>query len=807
MKQEIDNKRTPRLYYDEHKNKFYFIIKNEKVYIPLHNTKQEGTNNFKQIGKTIINILHNKNAHFKVKSRRRKKPMVKRIITSHQISSQQIPTFIQTIPNYTQFQTLGNKIGFYEPIQSIPSITKEQEVQKLKEEIKETKQEEQKVKKEIDEIKEEIKQEEKHNIPSKEEEIKANKKIPLSAFKPNLKELLEKQMERLNRIIMERDKQYQQLQEQQAQEKRQKRTYGKPKKEREQFEKEEQLSREVEKLIREQEQQQKQKVQHENIVEKMNYLREQEQQKREQEQHQIEQEEEEQYKIDQEQLKREQEQKQKRTYGKPKKEREQFEKEEKLSREVEKLIREQEQQQKQKEQQQKKRKIFIEAENYEVKEVKQAKQKIGYKPTAPLDDTFLVDKLQKDLDVNQKQTEPIDAQPVETQPVEPQTGETQPLPFVPEQPLNTVGSGAGLIERVSNWFKGVHKLPHSVMAVLNHYGNAEVTGITIGRKPLNSVILKFANAISSQPYDKLFHLYAIIKTTEGPFTLEKESTIRLIKGERYTHSEGFEYMNVNNIQSGLTLSKMLEQTEKRMGETKFIQYSAYSSNCQDFLYNVMKSNGINDNTILSFIKQDTKAIFKNNPTIRKLVNTTTDTHAVLYGTGEYEGDGKYSSFTDGLYDDEIQEIMKDDFNKFCPVIMSDQIPTLFKYIDCHTKQFGFIINTENSHQLGEHWIGIFIDVPLGEVCIYNSLADAPTKTQIKGIRELVKKINPPYLMKLKWNHIKTQNNYSNNCGFYALRFVEQMYNGIKVNLGNQTGGVKDNSINGEKSIEYFKTQL
>jgi hypothetical protein len=266
-------------------------------------------------------------------------------------------------------------------------------------------------------------------------------------------------------------------------------------------------------------------------------------------------------------------------------------------------------------------------------------------------------------------------------------------------------------------------------------------------------------------------------------------------------------MNVNNIQSGLILSKMLEQTEKRMGETKFIQYSAYSSNCQDFLYNVMKSNGINDNTILSFIKQDTKAIFKNNPTIRKLVNTVTDTHAVLYGTGEYEGDGKYSSFTDGLYDDEIQEIMKDDFNKFCPVIMSDQIPTLFKYIDCHTKQFGFIINTENSHQQGQHWIGVFIDVPLGEVCIYNSLADPPTKTQIKGIRELVKKINPPYLMKLKWNHIKTQNNYSNNCGFYALRFVEQMYNGIKVNLGNQTGGVKDNSINGEKSIEYFKTQL
>jgi hypothetical protein len=96
---------------------------------------------------------------------------------------------------------------------------------------------------------------------------------------------------------------------------------------------------------------------------------------------------------------------------------------------------------------------------------------------------------------------------------------------------------------------------------------------------------------------------------------------------------------------------------------------------------------------------------------------------------------------------------------------------------------------------------------MGEVCIYNSLADPPTKTQIKGIKELVQKINPPYMMKLKWNHIKTQNDYSNNCGFFALRFIEQMYNGILVNLGSQTGGVKDASINGEKAIEKFKNEI
>jgi len=760
---ETDNKRTPRLYYDEHKNKFYFIIKNEKVYIPLHNTKQEGTNNFKQIGKTIINILHNKNAHFKVKSRRRKKPIIKRIITSHQITTNQIPSFIQSIPNYTQMQPLGSKIGFYEPIQSIPPITKEQEVQEIKKKVEEIKQQEKKVEKEIIDLEKEIKQEEdkipetinlyEKKIPETinlyEKKIPETinlyeDKIPISSFTPNLNDILKEKIGRLEKIIKEKNKQTANIDK-------------------------------LEKII---------KIQDKQLQKYLPQLEQQPEQQPVKER--IKQIEEKQQEKQQEQQPEQQPIKKRGPYKKTI-ERQLMQKEEQLQREQERLQREQQQQQK-------KTKIKFTVVT-----------KKGYIPTAPLDNKFLVDELQKNLDKNQKQTKPIETQPVESQPVETQPVEAQPLPFVPEQPLNTVGGS--LIERVSNWFKGVHKLPHSVTSILNHYGNAEVTGITIGRKPLNSIILKFANAISSQPYDKLFHLYAIIKTSQGSFTLEKESTIRLIKGERYSHGEGFEYLNVDNVPSGLTLSQMLENTEKRMGQTKFIQYSAYSSNCQDFLYNVMKANGINDNTILSFIKQDTKSIFENNPTIRKLVNTVTDTHAVVYGTGYYEGDGKYEGFTDGLYDDEIQEIMKDEFNKFCPVIMSDQISSLLKYVDYHTKQFGFIINTENSHEKGQHWIGVFIDVPLGEVCIYNSLADPPTKSQIKGIKELVTKINPPYLMKLKYNHIKVQNDYSNNCGFFALRFIEQMYNGIPVNLGSQTGGVKDASINGEKSIEKFKDEL
>jgi hypothetical protein len=39
---------------------------------------------------------------------------------------------------------------------------------------------------------------------------------------------------------------------------------------------------------------------------------------------------------------------------------------------------------------------------------------------------------------------------------------------------------------------------------------------------------------------------------------------------------------------------------------------------------VLDGNGLNNSDLTSFVKQDTKAIFKNNPVLRKFANTLTD---------------------------------------------------------------------------------------------------------------------------------------------------------------------------------------
>ena len=60
-----------------------------------------------------------------------------------------------------------------------------------------------------------------------------------------------------------------------------------------------------------------------------------------------------------------------------------------------------------------------------------------------------------------------------------------------------------------------------------------------------------------------------------------------------------------------------------MGD-KFLPYQSANNNCQIFIMGVLSGNGLNNSERTSFVKQDTKSIFKNNPVLRKFANTLTD---------------------------------------------------------------------------------------------------------------------------------------------------------------------------------------
>jgi hypothetical protein len=178
----------------------------------------------------------------------------------------------------------------------------------------------------------------------------------------------------------------------------------------------------------------------------------------------------------------------------------------------------------------------------------------------------------------------------------------------------------------------------SVQSLLKRIGNNEIREIKVARSPLSKIMTFFLNLSSlgefkkrldETPYDKLYHLFMIIKTDSGTYILEKNEVIILKKfnGNITKQTEILE----SNIREGLTINTLLEKTRNNMGD-KFFSYKGLDNNCQYFINSVLKSNGLNTDELESFVIQDTRHLFDNNPRFRKIVNSITDVGAIATTT-------------------------------------------------------------------------------------------------------------------------------------------------------------------------------
>ena len=186
------------------------------------------------------------------------------------------------------------------------------------------------------------------------------------------------------------------------------------------------------------------------------------------------------------------------------------------------------------------------------------------------------------------------------------------------------------------------------------------------------------------------------------------------------------------------------------------------------------------------------------PKVEELNNSTEGTEE-----SDISGAGKYSNWRRGLYDTEIHKIMEHKAKRFVPVIMSDEIPKLLPYVNQKTKEFAFIINSTSSKTSGQHWRAIFIDVPNSEIDYYDSLVSSPTKEFLRDIKLLIDKIDPNTYMKLKINMIKQQADDTENCGFFACKFIIDRFK----NKAFKNACGSDKSDIGEYEIEKFKNYL
>lgn len=179
-------------------------------------------------------------------------------------------------------------------------------------------------------------------------------------------------------------------------------------------------------------------------------------------------------------------------------------------------------------------------------------------------------------------------------------------------------------------------------------------------------------------------------------------------------------------------------------------------------------------------------------------------------TGFGEGD-------DGLYNDEIADILKHKTKNFVPVIPIDKISDLLSYVKPGQKWFSAVVNTNPSTSDGSgedgyapgHWRSIVVDnrddFPAAE--FFDPLARKAEPGLKKVISEICKKMNPEKLFLAKENMIQRQSKLSSSCGFHAIKFIEDRFDGKPWTQASGYDhyisklGKADDSVDGEKEIQ------
>ena len=184
----------------------------------------------------------------------------------------------------------------------------------------------------------------------------------------------------------------------------------------------------------------------------------------------------------------------------------------------------------------------------------------------------------------------------------------------------------------------------SSQRVFDMYSGYEIKRLQIYRTPINSVIDKFLKVISfgkfnNDQYDKLFHLALIANIGDKNVVLEKNATINI--STSYKTNSDTEVMDVPLGNKQLTIKSLLDNTLSQIGNKRFFLYEAFSTNCQQWIIDILKSNNLDNQQITNFVLQPLDKLVKNlgsigSKIIPAVAKALTDTAAAI-GMGKDDG--------------------------------------------------------------------------------------------------------------------------------------------------------------------------
>ena len=137
---------------------------------------------------------------------------------------------------------------------------------------------------------------------------------------------------------------------------------------------------------------------------------------------------------------------------------------------------------------------------------------------------------------------------------------------------------------------------------------------------------EFSKLKQKYHFDQVFHLAVMVTTPKGDLLIEKNAHgVNIAKFKPYPSEE----MSVVSRRFGkpdFTLGSLILNTQKALGD-KFFSYNAFGNNCQNFIFNLLRSNGLMTLEYANFVSQDMTELLKDlnasNPQAIPIINTIT----------------------------------------------------------------------------------------------------------------------------------------------------------------------------------------
>jgi hypothetical protein len=176
---------------------------------------------------------------------------------------------------------------------------------------------------------------------------------------------------------------------------------------------------------------------------------------------------------------------------------------------------------------------------------------------------------------------------------------------------NTAGVGE-ILEAGATYLFG--NATERMKRFMKEHGDEPIESITVGRVPLSKAIAtamsaltlgKFDKAKANKGYDDFFHLFYVIN---GKYRLEKNQNVNLI--DNYKPVDNQESFNVNlGGLKGKTINEFIKNGEAVMGEKDYWgNYDGLVKNCQNWVMQNMKANGVYTQALKDFTFQDTQEL-------------------------------------------------------------------------------------------------------------------------------------------------------------------------------------------------------